>query len=455
MDFFSPLISFIIVIGILVFVHELGHFLVAKWTGMRADVFAIGMGPRLFGWNKHTGFTFGKLPEDLELGADTDYRVAALPIGGYVRILGMIDESFDTSFTEHDPEPWEFRAKRNWQKALVLVAGVTMNIILAIAIFWAIPVIWGSEDLETTSIGYVEPGSLASMSGFIAGDRIVQVDGKTVETWGELTTSLGLERQTGTRIVTVDRSGTAVEKSIEGREIVKALAAGKGLGIYPKGYDVTLNAVLSYEPADKGGLKTGDRILAMDSTPVMAITQMQRYIKRRAGREIVFHVERGDTTLPAMVTVGADSTIGVEMLMSYAGPRRSVTYGAFEALSMSVNEVWRTVNLIGASVMHVIRGDVGVRQSFGGPIRIAQMASQSQEMGLEPFLRFMALISISLAVMNLLPLPGLDGGHLVFVGIEAIIRREVPTSIKIRFQQVGVAILLILMTAIIYLDLTR
>ena len=455
MDFFSPLISFIIVIGILVFVHELGHFLTAKWTGMRADVFAIGMGPRVFGWNKHTGFTFGKLPEGLDLGADTDYRVAALPIGGYVRILGMIDESFDTSFTEHEAQSWEFRAKKNWQKALVLVAGVTMNILLAIGIFWAIPVIWGSEDLETTTIGYVEPGSLASMTGFIAGDRIMQIDGESVETWGELTTALGLEHQTGTRTVQVDRQGASVRKTVEGRDIVKALASGKGLGLYPNGYDISLNAVLSYEAADKGGLKAGDRILAMDSTPVMATPQVQQYIKRRAGKQIVFHVERGDSTLPATVTVGADSTIGVELMMSYTGPRRSVSYDVFEALSMSVNEVWRTVNLIGASVMHVIRGDVGVRQSFGGPIRIAQMASQSQELGMESFLRFMALISISLAVMNLLPLPGLDGGHLVFVGIEAIIRREVPTNIKIRFQQVGVAILLILMTVIIYLDLTR
>jgi len=455
MDFLSPLFSFIIVIGILVFVHELGHFLLAKWTGMRADVFAIGMGPRVLGWNRRTGFSFGKLPEGLDLGADTDYRIAALPIGGYVRILGMVDESFDTSFTEHEAQPWEFRAKKNWQKALVLVAGVVMNLLLAVVIFWSIPLIWGQEDLETTQLGWVEPTSVAAAAGLRSGDRVISVDGSTVETWGELSTALGLEHQTGTRTLVVDRDGGRVTRTVEGRDIVRSLADGKGLGMFPKGYDVSLGAVVSYDPADKGGLKTGDRLLAMDSTAVSATPQVQSYIRRHAGKPVVFHVERGDTTLPCTVTVGADSTIGVELMMTYTGPRRSLTFDPIQAAGMAVGEVARTVNLIVASVTHVIRGDVGVRQSFGGPIRIAQMASQSQDMGLESFLRFMALISISLAVMNLLPLPGLDGGHLVFVAIEAVIRREIPTIVKIRFQQIGVALLLALMAFIFYLDLTR
>src|SRR3954470_21334794 len=107
----EAVLAFIVLVGILVFVHEMGHFLAARWSGMRADVFAIGMGPRLFGWNRKTGFSFGKLPEDLELDGNTDYRVSAFPIGGYVKILGMVDESMDTDFATRPPEPWEFRSK--------------------------------------------------------------------------------------------------------------------------------------------------------------------------------------------------------------------------------------------------------------------------------------------------------------------------------------------------------
>jgi regulator of sigma E protease len=455
MEFLSPLLSFIIVIGILVFVHELGHFLAAKWMGMRADVFAVGMGPRMLGWNKLTGFSFGPLPKDMELGAETDYRLSWLPIGGYVRILGMIDESMDTSFVDKEPQPWEFRAKKNWQKAIVLIAGVTMNIILAIGIFWFLPLAFGEQDLKTTTIAWVDAGSVASDAGLVGGDRIVTIDGKEMETWGDVTRALGLDEQTGTRRIEVDRSGQRLIRTMEGRDIIRSLASGEGLGIEPTGFKVELGEVISYDPADKAGLKKGDVVLAIDSMPVAAVSQLQRYVRNHAGKEITVHVERGDTTMPLSVTVGADSAIGVMLASSYQGVIERKTFGFLESMQIGVSEVGRTVSLIGASVMHVFRGDVGVRQSFGGPIKIAQMASRTQELGIEPFLRFMALISISLAVMNLLPLPGLDGGHLVFVGIEAVIRREISNTIKILFQQVGIAILLLLMVAVFYLDLTR
>lgn len=455
MELLSTIGSFLLVIGVLVFVHELGHFLTAKWTGMRADVFALGMGPRVLGWNKFTGFTFGKLPADLDLGAETDYRLCAFPIGGYVKILGMIDESFDTSFTEREPQPWEFRAKKHWQKAIVLVAGVVMNILLAIAVFWALPLAFGREDMATTTIGWIEPGTVAFSSGLEKGDRIVSIDGKPVNAWSDVTMALGLDDQTGTRTIDVSRNGESVRKTMNSRDIVRGLASGAGLGLYPNGWRVNIDAVVSYKSADKAGMKPGDVVLAVDSIPIAAVSQLQQVLRNRAGKNVVVHVERGDTTMPLAMTVAADSTVGIQIGQTYVGEIVTTSYGVVESFTMAVEEVSRTVGLIGASVMHVVRGDVAVRQSFGGPIQIAKMASRSQEAGAEPFLRFMALISISLAVMNLLPLPGLDGGHLLFVGIEAIIRRELPTNFKIRVQQVGFALLLLLMAFVFYLDLTR
>lgn len=455
MEVLGTIGSFLLVIGILVFVHELGHFLTAKWTGMRADVFALGMGPRLFGWNRHTGFTFGKLPADLDLGPDTDYRICAFPVGGYVKILGMIDESFDTEFVGKEAQPWEFRSKKNWQKAIVLVAGVVMNLLLAIAVFWALPLAFGREDMATTTVGWVEPGTVAFSSGLERGDRIVDIDGKPVSVWSDVTQSLGLDEQTGARSITLVRNGETMKKTMSSRDIVRGLASGSGIGLYPDGWRVNIDAVVSYKPADKAGIKPGDVILAVDSTAINAVPQLQRVLRLRAGKPVTVHIERGDTTMPLTMTVGADSTIGVQIGQTYIGERVTTSYGVFESLSMAVDEVTRTVGLIGASVMHVIRGDVAVRQSFGGPIQIAKMASRSQDAGAEPFLRFMALISISLAVMNLLPLPGLDGGHLLFVGIEAVIRRELPTQFKIRVQQIGFVLLLLLMAFVFYLDLTR
>jgi len=450
----DSIIAFIIVIGILVFVHELGHFLTAKWTGMRADVFAIGMGPRMMGWNRITGFSFGSLASDIDLGNDTDYRICWLPIGGYVKILGMVDESMDTEFVNRAPAPYEFRSKNAWQKALVLSAGVIMNLLLAIALFAGLHAVNGKTEILTTTIGYVQPGSVAAGLDMQSGDKIVAIDGKPVSTWDAIVEQLGVQGTTNNRVVELSREGMPLRRTVNSGELVQAIASGEGVGLFPSHMSVTLGSVISYGPADKAGLKQADRLLAIDSMPVRAITQVQAYIRKHAGKQVTMHIERGNSTMPLAVDVGKDSAIKVGLETSYDGPKLETTIGVVDALGMAVTEVQQTIGLIGSSIGHVINGDVSVRQSFGGPIKIAKMASRSQELGWDAFLRFMALISISLAVMNILPLPGLDGGHLLFVIIEAIIRREIPSTVKIRVQQVGMVLLLALMAFVIYLDLT-
>ncbi|MBU3700076.1 MAG: RIP metalloprotease RseP [Candidatus Kapabacteria bacterium] len=455
MDFLQPLISFLIVIGVLVFVHELGHFLAAIWTGMRADVFALGMGPRVLGWNKLQGFTFGKLPEDLELGDHTDYRLCAFPIGGYVKIIGMIDESFDTEFTDKKPEPYEFRSKGALAKTLVLSAGVLMNFLLAIVVFAGLTLSFGHEEMATTRIGWIDPASPLAKSGITAGDRILSIDGKSVATWGDMAEALAVASNTSDRTVLLQRDAGRMMVRVKGQELVRALTAEAGLGVYPDNMIVRIGEVVKGRPAEKAGLRSGDIPLAVDTMPIRSIVQFQQYIRSHASKSMVIHVDRDGTPRPITVNVSKDSTIGVQLETEYTGPKQAETFTITEALSSAVNQTGQTISMIGASVAHVVQGTVSVKESFGGPIRIAQLASRSSDMGIESFLRFMALISISLGVMNLLPLPGLDGGHLVFVGIEAIIRRELPTAFKIRVQQVGMALLLMLMAFVLYLDLTR
>lgn len=455
MTFLQPLISFIIVIGVLVFVHELGHFLAALWTGMRADVFALGMGPRLIGWNKLQGFTLGKLPEDLDLGDHTDYRICAFPIGGYVKIIGMIDESFDTEFANSEPKPYEFRSKGALAKTLVLSAGVIMNFLLAIGIFTALTLWYGHEEMATTRIAWIEATSPLSASGLRTGDKVLAIDGNAVQTWEDLAEALAVDENLSERLLSIDRNGERLQLAVPGSKLVRSLTSEAGLGIYPDNVSVRIGGVVSGAPAAKAGFRTGDVILAADTMPVRSLFQFQRYIRSHAGTVMTVHVDRDGQPRPITVAVSTDSTIGVQLETEYVGERRRETFTVFEALSRSARQTSTTIAMIGTSVAHVVQGTVGVRESFGGPIRIAQMASRSRDLGIEAFLRFMALISISLGVMNLLPLPGLDGGHLVFVAIEAVIRREIPTSVKIRIQQVGMAMLLALMAFVLYLDLSR
>ena len=179
-------IYFAITIGILVFVHEFGHFAAAKLCGMRADVFAIGFGKRLFGWNKIKGFSFGELPKDFDGQGHTDYRLCLLPLGGYVKIAGMVDESMDVDFADKEPQPYEFRAKPVWMKVIVITAGVLMNLLLAWIIFWGRNYFQEKPVTKTTTVGYVIPGSAADSIGFIKGDKILTVNGKAVANWEEL-----------------------------------------------------------------------------------------------------------------------------------------------------------------------------------------------------------------------------------------------------------------------------
>jgi regulator of sigma E protease len=457
MDFLQNLVSFIIVIGVLVFVHELGHFLAALWTGMRADVFALGMGPRVLGWNKINGFSFGKLSDDVQsqLGVHTDYRLCALPIGGYVKILGMVDESMDNDFTSKEPQPYEFRSKGALARAFVLSAGVIMNLLLALVFFWTIFVVYGREDVVTSTVGYVQQGSLADSLGFRSGDKISSINGEVLSEWGSIYEQLVSIDKTEDRKVVVNRNGSQILIPVPAARIIGAIAERRDIGLYPDGIAVKIAGVMASSPAASAKLAAGDIVVDVNGVRVAAVTQLQSVIKSRAGSALVMNVQRGQQVVLVTVNVPQRGPIGVQLQADFTGKRTKVTYAPLTAASMAWERTIGTISAFISSVAHVIEGTLTVKQTFGGPIRIAQMAGEQSTLGLDAFLGFMAGLSVSLAVINLLPLPGLDGGHLVFVGIEAIIRREVPTSIKIRVQQVGMTLLLALMAYIFYLDLTR
>lgn len=346
----------IFVLGVLVFIHETGHFLAAKLFRIRVDRFSMGYPPRLVG--KKVG--------------DTDYCVSAIPFGGYVKIAGMVDESLDKKTLDEEPKPWEFRSKPWLQKVIVIAAGSLMNILFAFLVFVGAVLVYGvGEQVPGTAVGDLIEGKPAEKVGIMQGDRIVSIDGVAVDTWQDMTEIIHDAPGKPLQIVWTrnDSSFTAeivpeLEKVPDGREIREV-----GLiGVYPQ---------FEIRPAGLG---------------------------------------------EAFIT-------GAQTLTGYTG-------------------------LVVVSLVRLIRGQETIR-SLAGPLTISRMAGESARSGLGTLIGFMAILSLNLGILNLLPIPVLDGGHLVFIGIEGIIRRPIPVKAKLIIQQVGMVLIFGLMIFVIYNDVLR
>ncbi len=445
------IIYFIITIGILVFIHEFGHFIAAKICKMRTDVFAIGFGKRLFGWNKINGFTTGDLPKDFDKKGHTDYRFALLPLGGYVKISGMIDESFDTEFADKEPQPYEFRAKPTYQKLFVITAGVLMNLFLTVAIFWGINFFHGKQVILTTTIGKVAQGSLASKAGFKSNDKILKINGQKVESWNQIMNSLLINNLGRNVTVTVLRDKKIDSFTIPRQEIDKA--AQNPLFIMYGHTQPIITDVLSNSPAHDAGMKRGDILLRLNNIPLNNSEQTVKVITSNKDKAMPLVILRGKDTVKTAVTPGIEGKIGVAIADVYTGKFNYQKFGFFASFEHSFIDIGRYTALTFIMFKDVIVGKVQFGQVFGGPIKIAKFAVQSAHNGIISFLFFLAMLSLSLAIINILPFPVLDGGHFVIISIEGIIRKELPIKFKIAIQNAGFVILLLLMAFIIYSDI--
>ena len=450
MDFISTTFYFVLAIFVLVTAHELGHFLTAKLFGMRVDKFYIGFDfYNLRFWKKKIG--------------ETEYGIGVFPLGGYVKIAGMVDESLDTDFQKSEPEPWEFRAKPVWQRLIVLAGGVTMNMILAAAIFIGMAAVFGESRTSAVNPAYVEDGSVYASMGMQTGDRFLAVNGKPVGFWEEVLSPRNFAGSTLS--YTIERDGA--RKNLQAPpDILTRINDNKALGIRPLMAPV-IDQVLEDEPANKAGLKSGALIMAINAKPVYDWTEVVAIISDNPGKTInvtwkylenpsgstvdVSKIrEFGQQTI-SEVTPGATGKIGISLLQTLTidhrrlNPIEATVYGLEQTWNMTVT----TVNGFGK----IISGKEDFRKSLGGPIKIAKIANQSAEQGLSSFLYFMALLSISLAFINILPVPALDGGQFLLNAIEGIIGREIPFEIKMRIQQIGMALLLTLFLFIIINDI--
>ncbi len=420
MQILETVFYLIVTLGVLVFVHEFGHFIAAKIFRMRVDRFSIGFPPRAFG--KQIG--------------ETDYCVSWIPIGGYVKIAGMIDESLDTDHLDSPPLPWEFRAKPLWQRIIVISAGVVMNILLAIAIFWGINFHQGKIVRETTEIGYVQEETPAARAGLRAGDRVVRINDTPVTNWDQILSDLYIEFAGMDIRMMVLRNGQETDLAIPRTDIPEP--GTHPFGIVPTQTKVVVSSVSPGDPADRLGLKPGDVIMALGGTPIRYDERVREIVRAHAGRSLDVEWMRSDSLMKGTLVPTDDGKIGIYYGAAYSGPVTRIRYSLLEALPQGVKDVTSASGLFLQQIGQIITGKSSFSQSVGGPIRIAQMATQTAELGLITFLGFIAL---------------LDGGHLAFLIYEGIFRREIPVRIKLGLQKAGMILLLAFMAVVVFNDI--
>ena len=450
MDFLSTTFYFIVAIFILVTAHELGHFLTAKLFGMRVDKFYIGFDfYNLRFWKKKIG--------------DTEYGIGAFPLGGYVKIAGMVDESLDTEHHQTAPQPWEFRAKPVWQRLIVLAGGVAMNMILAAAIFIGMASVFGESRTSVVNPAYVEEGSVYASMGMQTGDRFIAVNGKPIEYWEEVLAPENFAGQTLT--YTVVRNGE--RKTLQApADILTQINENQALGIRPLMAPV-IDQVLGNQPAAKAGLKPGALITAINDKPVNDWAEVVETISANPGNAIVIawkylappadgmvdvaKIREFGTLTVSDVVPASTGKIGIALKQTLVIDHRRLNPA--EATLHGLEQTWQLTATTVKGFGKILTGQEDFRKSLGGPIKIARIANQSAEQGLSSFMYFLALLSISLAFINILPIPALDGGQFVLNAIEGIIGHEIPFQLKMRIQQIGMALLLTLFLFFIINDL--
>ncbi len=430
---------FVLTLGVLVLVHEFGHFIAAKLSGMRVDTFSIGFPPRAFG--KKIG--------------DTDYCVSWVPIGGYVKIAGMIDESFDTDYLNKPPEPWEFRSKPIWQRMIVISGGVIMNILLAILIFWGINYVQGKTVWETNEIGYVVEKSSAEKAGLHTGDKILNINGSDVTHWDQILSLIYVENVGNDITFSILREGTQTKIFIPRSAIPDPKQNEISFGITPTNTEIIVNTVEPGKPADKLGLKPLDIILSLNGLPVKYDQRVKEIVQANAGKPLSVEWRRGDKIMSGITTPTDDGRIGISFGARYNGSVRKEHYSLITALAEGLRDIANMTRLSMQQLWQVVSGKTVFSESVAGPIKIAQMATQTAELGLVTYLGFMALLSISLAILNILPFPALDGGHLLFLVYEGTFRREIPAKVKIGLQKAGFVLLLAFMAFVVYNDIAN
>lgn len=417
MEILTKVLQFILSISILVVLHEMGHFLFAKIFKTRVEKFYLFFNP----W-----FSLFKMKR-----GETEYGIGWLPLGGYVKIAGMIDESMDTKQMSQPPQPYEYRSKPAWQRLLIITGGVLVNFILAMVIFIMMLYTWGESYLPTKSLTYgVSVDSLAYEIGFRNGDKILQVGGEEVESFNQIIPKLVFNQAAQ---VTVEREGSITDVAIESKYISQIL---KSPGLFLPRFPMILGEVLDGSAASNAGFKVGDKLLAINGTDAMFFDQFKEAATSYAGKQLSVTVDRSGEAIEINVLVPETGVIGVrpKQNMSEFFEIKSKNYSLVQAIPAGINKGLVSVSDYLKQLKLIFSPSTGAYESVGGFITIGKIFPGVWDW--QTFWGLTAFLSIMLAILNILPIPALDGGHMLFLIYELVTRRK-PSDKFMEYAQIA------------------
>ena len=438
------LVAFLVVIGVLIFVHELGHLLAAKAVDIEVPRFSIGFGPRI------AGFTRG----------ETEYVISALPLGGYVRMAGMEETSAleGGSDEEHVPSPRDFDAKPLWARAMVISAGVIMNFLFAMLVLAGVVFFFGEPLNPTTQVAVASeiPPQAAVLAEVPLGARITEVGGTPGETWNDVADVLAAAPPGPIRIDFADAAPVTLD--LPAGDSARAVLLSP-LQPYT---EPIIGEVTPGSPAAEAGLRRGDRILGAAGQPVDTWIQFVDIVRSRPGEPIEMVVQRDGRQVELTAVPGTERELNVDMerveigRLGVAAQEQLVfrRMGFIDSVEYGVSTTWNTSVMIVQLVGDLLTGQASPR-TLGGPLAIGQLSGQAARYGAEMFLQWMALLSINLAVLNLLQIPVLDGGQLLFIGVEAVRGRPLSIEQRLRLSHLGLIIVVGIMVWAITNDFLR
>lgn len=430
---------FIAAIFILVTIHELGHFLAAKFFKMRVNKFSIGFPPKIFGFKK----------------GETEYVVGATPLGGYVSIAGMIDESMDDDFIDKEPKEDEFRSKPVWQRMIVITAGVIFNVILAVFIYAGIAFSYGEDVIPIEAVGgiYVPAESVAHEIGFRTGDQIIGINEERVEHFNDIFNPAAITGRDLSFMVVRDGE---VQNIYTPPNFLDRIGQDGFLN-QTNALPSQISMVLEDSPAAEAGLREGDTVVAVDGEEIGYWVQLVDKIQNAVAPLELSILRNGEFLKLSVAPDPETNMIGI------APPNarevfdvRTINYNFAESFGQGLKKSEDTFFGIIQGIGMMFSGDISVRQNLGGPVAIANVTKQATDTrGLLGFWEITAFLSITLAIMNMLPIPALDGGHFMFLVYEGITRREPSSKVRMGLQQLGFLFLIGLIILVTFNDILR
>lgn len=427
--------AFVLVLAPLVFIHELGHFLAAKAFRIGVSVFSLGFGPRIAGFRRR----------------ETDYRISAVPLGGYVRMIGDESDEHRTGASN------EFLSKPRWQRFVVYVAGAAFNIALAFLVMWFYFAYYGKID-DSYRVHAVTEGSEAEAAGVLPGDRFLEIGGHDVQNTDDFGYYYNMEIALAPNTVTeiaVEREGRRVEIELNTGADPKIGIGDPGWGISGAGGGApVIERVVAGWPAEDAGLLAGDRILGGGSKESLTGAELQLLLKASVGKEITLQVERDGEVIPIPVRPRPPEngrTIGIDFVAEPVAPTPvSIGQAAVESVRWNVN-LSKTLFVV---LKRMVTAELSIK-TMSGPVGISQVARQALISGPDAFLYLLGFFSLQLGILNLMPIPILDGGHILILTIEGAMRRNLSETVKERVMQAGLIFLVAFMGVIIFLDVVK